>query len=69
MGTTIDSKRISFRSHNLRRMGKGTTAVLWAFGLLLLPNGRVLSEQAHGSGEHVGERHLEGAVELHTHRC
>src|SRR6266481_920308 len=54
MGTTIDSKRISFRSHYLRRMGKGTIAVLWAFGLFLLPNGRVASEQEHGNHEAGG---------------
>src|SRR5258708_9233682 len=54
MGTTIDSKRISFRSHYLRGMDKGTIAVLWAFGLFLLANGRVASEQEHGNHEAGG---------------
>jgi tetratricopeptide (TPR) repeat protein len=42
-------------------MGKETIAVLWAFGLFLLPNGQIPSEQEHGN--HGAGRSL-GRVEF-----
>src|SRR6267143_514956 len=48
-GTTIDGKRKSVRSPNVGKTGKGAITLLWAFGLLLPFNGKVLSEQEHGT--------------------
>jgi len=48
-GTTIDGKRKSVRSLNVGKTGKGAITLLWAFGLLLLSNGKVSSEQEHGT--------------------
>src|SRR5216683_361833 len=48
-GTTIDGKRKSVRSPNVEKTGKGAITLLWAFGLLLLFNGKVSSEQEHGT--------------------
>jgi tetratricopeptide (TPR) repeat protein len=48
-GATIDGKRKSVRSPNVGKTGKGAITLLWAFGLLLPFNGKVLSEQEHGT--------------------
>src|SRR6266576_4422704 len=34
---------------NVGKTGKGAITLLWAFGLLLLSNGKVSSEQEHGT--------------------
>jgi len=55
--TAIDGKRFSGRSLIVGKWGKGTTAVLWACCLFLLPNGRVASEQkqeTHGAKGSLG---------------
>ena len=36
------------------KMGKRTTAVVWTFCLLLLPNGRLARKQEHGTHEAKG---------------
>ena len=36
------------------KTGKGAITLLWAFGLLLLFNGKVSSEQEHGTHEPKG---------------
>src|SRR6266446_5627745 len=60
-GTTIDGKRKSVRSPNVEKTGKGAITLLWAFGLLLLFNGKVSSEQEH---ETHGPKGSLGTVEF-----
>src|SRR6266567_687128 len=60
-GTTIDGQRKSVRSPHVEKIGKGAITLLWAFGLLLPFNGKVLSAQEHGT--HVPKGPL-GTVEF-----
>src|SRR5712691_4453055 len=60
-GTAIDGKRKSVRSPYVGKTGKGAITLLWAFGLLLLFNGKVSSAQEHGT--HLAKGPL-GTVEF-----
>jgi tetratricopeptide (TPR) repeat protein len=47
--TTINGNRICIRSPKVRKTKRQTTMMLWAFAMVLLCSGKLLSAQEHGS--------------------